>query len=82
MERTLTRRKGVIPMIRGIHLHGLLLPHFVNEDCDVDYPSPQKPLVNLGAVGCLREACLRAMVACGVYGEKQRRRNPVLKPVS
>ena len=38
MERTLTRRKGVIPMIRGIHLHGLLLPHFVNEDCDVDYP--------------------------------------------
>ena len=25
-------------MIRGVYLHGLLLPYFVNEDCDVDYP--------------------------------------------
>ena len=43
MERTLTRRKGVIPMFRGIHPHGLLLPSFVNEDCDVIYP-PAKSL--------------------------------------
>ena len=38
MERTLTRREDVIPIIRGVHLHGLLLPCFVNEDCDVVYP--------------------------------------------